>query len=533
MLEAVAASRIGLLLADPEAESTPDRPSMTRCAAIFLFGIVALSIHARAVSGSLSSPRTRLDGGVATTKRHDGHEDPRMEFTQKLGAAAGAVALSLGCVARAQDAVQWRVEDGGNGHWYALISGTKPIRWEAAHAAALELGGFLACPSSPNENTWVHATLASRIEAWNDAGWVYGPWIGGYRSSPSGDEWAWVSGEIWAFTAWHSSQPDSTSQTVLSFGGGGPALATWADTGPEEPVTSFIVEWSADCNDDGVVDYGQIRSGELPDLNANGVPDNCEPNSGSPYAAIQWNPSSGGNGHWYQVLVASRGIGWSEARVVATQFGAALACAESSAEKKYAFASFSPAFVPDAWIQQAPWTNSMFGPWLGGMQATGSAEPVGGWSWISGLPFDPTELGCCNNDGCTGAEDRLHLISHDGAVTWNDLPDTWTCGVMPNSLLIEWSADCNRDGAVDFGQILAGELDDADRNNIPDCCEGRPSCNCAADIARDGVVNGIDLAAVLNNWGSPGGTFNADINNDGLVDGADLAEVLNSWGPCP
>ena len=60
------------------------------------------------------------------------------------------------------------------------------------------------------------------------------------------------------------------------------------------------------------------------------------------------------------------------------------------------------------------------------------------------------------------------------------------------------------------------------------------SCSpCGADIARDGVVNGIDLAAVLTNWGTAGGSLNADVNQDGVVNGSDLAVVLAGWGPCP
>jgi hypothetical protein len=39
---------------------------------------------------------------------------------------------------------------------------------------------------------------------------------------------------------------------------------------------SFLIEWSADCNGDGIIDYGQILRGELADLNGNGVPDVCE-----------------------------------------------------------------------------------------------------------------------------------------------------------------------------------------------------------------------------------------------------------------
>jgi hypothetical protein len=262
-----------------------------------------------------------------------------MELTQKLGAAAGAVALSLGASALAQDAVQWRVEDGGNGHWYAAVVFPTAITWVDARLDAESRGGGLACLTSPMENNWVHAHIASNPTAWNQtASWLYGPWIGGYRGTATDEHWKWVSGEPWNFSSWHPSQPDSAIQTVVSFGGAGVTGATWADTEPDEPVVAYIIEWSSDCDSDGI---------------------------------------------------------------------------------------------------------------------------------------------------------------------------------------------------VDFGQILAGELADANRNNVPDCCEGAGSCNCPGDVARDGVVNGIDLAAVLNNWGTSGGDINADANGDGIVDAEDLALVLSGWGDCP
>jgi hypothetical protein len=37
-----------------------------------------------------------------------------------------------------------------------------------------------------------------------------------------------------------------------------------------------VFEWSADCNGDGVVDYGQITSGQFEDVNADGVLDICQ-----------------------------------------------------------------------------------------------------------------------------------------------------------------------------------------------------------------------------------------------------------------
>ena len=38
----------------------------------------------------------------------------------------------------------------------------------------------------------------------------------------------------------------------------------------------MLVEWESDCNADGIVDFGQIQSGQLQDDNQNNVPDVCE-----------------------------------------------------------------------------------------------------------------------------------------------------------------------------------------------------------------------------------------------------------------
>ncbi|MSR18723.1 MAG: hypothetical protein EXS00_06100 [Phycisphaerales bacterium] len=54
--------------------------------------------------------------------------------------------------------------------------------------------------------------------------------------------------------------------------------------------------------------------------------------------------------------------------------------------------------------------------------------------------------------------------------------------------------------------------------------------NCAGDLDGDAMVDGVDLALVLSDWGSTG---SGDIDGDGTVTGADLAIVLGSWGACP
>jgi hypothetical protein len=50
------------------------------------------------------------------------------------------------------------------------------------------------------------------------------------------------------------------------------------------------------------------------------------------------------------------------------------------------------------------------------------------------------------------------------------------------------------------------------------------------DANNDGVVDALDLSAVLSNWNKTGATrAQGDVNNDGTVDALDLSAVLAKW----
>jgi hypothetical protein len=251
--------------------------------------------------------------------------------------------------------------------------------------------------------------------------------------------------------------------------------------------------------------------------------------------AVQWRVEDGGNGHWYGLVIAPAGITWSTASTRASAAGAHLVACEQIQERAFVFSLFTPQRFPQAWFEQvgnsAPGESPLFGPWIGGYQTPGSAEPYGGWQWVTGSLLDPSGPSCCN-DWCSGTpEDRLHLYtgSDPTAVVWNDLSDDGSpCGGSPTGYILEWSADCNSDGIVDYGQILSGQLADSNQDGVPDTCQ------CSGDITGNGSVNGLDLAAVLSAWGTNGqGEFWTDLNADGIVDGQDLTFILANWGPCP
>lgn len=52
----------------------------------------------------------------------------------------------------------------------------------------------------------------------------------------------------------------------------------------------------------------------------------------------------------------------------------------------------------------------------------------------------------------------------------------------------------------------------------------------SADLNHNGIVEGGDLAIMLNGWGSQPLRHRADFNADGMVDGVDLEFVLTRWG---
>ena len=168
--------------------------------------------------------------------------------------------------------------------------------------------------------------------------------------------------------------------------------------------------------------------------------------------------------------------------------------------------------------------------------------------WLSGEALDPSAIGVqllvddnpcgCGQSGENGEQDYLH--SAFNAQYLGDCNDGagYPCGggcAWEQPFLIEWSADCNANGVVDFGEIRNGLATDANGDHIPDECQcaTHPGLCCDGDVIESGTVDGVDLAAILATWGTDGGKYpRADVDGSGVVDGADLAIVLGDWGPC-
>jgi hypothetical protein len=67
----------------------------------------------------------------------------------KLGAMVAVSSFALSQVAAGQ-AVQWKVSEGGNGHWYRLDPQSRD--WSAAQQFAVQQGGHLATLTTLEED---------------------------------------------------------------------------------------------------------------------------------------------------------------------------------------------------------------------------------------------------------------------------------------------------------------------------------------------------------------------------------------------
>ena len=442
---------------------------------------------------------------------------------------AGVVGVGMMTTgAMAQQAVQWRVQDGGNGHWYRFVVAT--VNWTTAQTVSSARGGHLVTLSSVTEAQFVR-TLGSEV-CWiglkqNTADSAY--------SEPAGG-WNWVTSEALIYSDWRVNTNGQPNEPNDGIGEGGENWAlldaggvTWNDV-QDNPVASYCTEWSADCNGDGIVDYGQCRDGSLPDYNGNNIPDCCE--AGTPCAVgsypAQWRVEDGGNGHWYQMREFGT-LSWFLHRDAAVAVGGHLAAITSAAENAHV-ERLIPQTVPGYG------QNYIFGPTIGLFQSPGAPEPDGGWSWVTGEALGFTDWFPTEPNNFPNGENWVRLRCQGGTLAWNDVFESMTpadlcCNPFVTRAIVEWSADCNNDGLVDYGQILTGQLADTNQNGVPDACEADP---CPGDITGNGTVNGLDLAAILAAWGSDGQSkFDCDVDNSGVVDGGDLAFVLAGWGACP
>lgn len=136
---------------------------------------------------------------------------------------------------------------------------------------------------------------------------------------------------------------------------------------------------------------------------------------------IQWTVESGGNGHWYEIVLVGSSTSWNSASQDAVISGGYLATITSQQENY---------FVYDIIDSQEYWTVGLggesVGPWLGGYQILGSLEPDGGWTWVTSEDFVYSNWAEYEPNNYNGREHYLsyfNAISNSMSPMWNDVPN--------------------------------------------------------------------------------------------------------------
>lgn len=244
----------------------------------------AKTLYIAVIGGLMVAPvrvpqHASSSGGLLGKPPNSGAGDQESTMIKKTS-AVGVVSMVIASQAVADGAVQWRVEDGGNGHWYELVGlpgqGTTRITWGEAKGRAEIAGGHLATFNSLDESAFVWSQFNSRFidNVWGSP-WCC--WLGGYRVS--GQTFAWVTGESYSCDSMCGWPCEGGGENALYTGRNydGPyCCVDFHSDSFQGGKPYYLVEFDADCNSDGIADYGQILAGQLLDSNSTGIPDCCE-----------------------------------------------------------------------------------------------------------------------------------------------------------------------------------------------------------------------------------------------------------------
>ena len=147
-----------------------------------------------------------------------------------------------------------------------------------------------------------------------------------------------------------------------------------------------------------------------------------------PTQHVQWS----GNGHYYEAVLVPGGITWDNANNEANNTGGHLATISSEDENQFVYDLFNG----DSRYWYLDGAGNSEGPWLGAYQPSGSDEPAGGWTWVTGEPFIYTNWASREPDNNQGRESRLNFFNWGSSPSpmWNDIPDSFAAF----GYIIEW-----------------------------------------------------------------------------------------------
>ncbi|MDC7227625.1 MAG: hypothetical protein PQJ61_12745 [Spirochaetales bacterium] len=153
-----------------------------------------------------------------------------------------------------QEIVSLTAEDGSIHYYETVYVSTGNLNWYQAAYLAQEAGGYLACPTTDEENSLLFSLVDDKKYFWafDEEGEHYGisigPFLGGYQPAGSVEPdggWRWLSGEDWNYSNWavnlddgvidkdprDNTQPNDSGdgQPIMGFGELNEPVPTWGD----------------------------------------------------------------------------------------------------------------------------------------------------------------------------------------------------------------------------------------------------------------------------------------------------------------
>jgi len=473
-----------------------------------------------------------------------------------------------------EGAVQWAVEEGGNGHWYQIAIANGDC-FDEIRLAALSQFGDLAVIESLEENQFITALLIPDGDYW--IGLTQN--LESPQYSEPGGGWEWIDGTALVYENWDSDEPNN----------GGPIGedacgifydGTWYDmeSCDFEGDQYAVIEWDAgffslDCNANDIPDECDIADGTSNDVNDNGIPDECEDDCNANGDPDHWDIKTetsedcNANGIPDECDIADgtsndvnsnsipdeceedcNGNGTPDDWDIKT--GLSEDCNANGVPDECDLANFATAtatftlgdtefddtnnetitLIDTAGLSRTYVCKNDYlasGPleWNAGATATVSATNFKAVVEASG-----GHNGTISVDVVAGEVTLTQTVVGDAGNTTIAHSSGWDalCDVNPPSAFsggTHGDVDCNTNGIPDECDIADETSEDINSDGVPD------ECQCLADIDGSGAVTIDDILAVVGYWGSsiPAG----DLNYDGIVDIEDLLIVLGAWGPCP
>ncbi len=160
-----------------------------------------------------------------------------------------------------------------------------------------------------------------------------------------------------------------------------------------------------------------------------------------------------GNGHWY-LVTRDFFRSWEELQASAAEHGGYFATITSAEEDAFVYAYIAqfPYLLPER-------NGVIYGPWIGGVQDPGAAEPAGGWGWITGEPWSYTNWAPGQPDNAEGSADRLCYYKGPADALPNRRKDVGSDAASPVSgYIIEVDCIWIHHQPFPFGSVCPGVM---------------------------------------------------------------------------